>query len=153
MLDYYTIPTQLKMESHIRGLEMGCYIRERLNHVLNTGKRLYRKGKPCGGFETGFVRKEEWDCEKFDEIINLLATRDEDYLNKHKSGSQFTIKVRMIHDKVHKKDGLSRKYVVVFDWEPISSCPFDAMFNDAMYSTYGGDRTPVQNEYDSDDGE
>ena len=134
-------------ESRAIELRMMGYIRERLNYVLKFGNTLYCQGKESNDFETGFVRKEEWDCEKFGEHLNMIAKDDEQKLNAVKSGTHFTISMRMIHDKVH-KDGLSRKFIVKFSWEPVFNNPFDDMYG--SNDRYKGKRTVCDDE-DSDD--
>jgi hypothetical protein len=132
-------------------LQMVSYIRKRLNHLLDEGKKLHSgdggvvRRTEYGCLQIGFVRKEEWDCEKFDELLNTIAYSDENALNAVKSGTRFTITIHMIHDKVH-KDGLTRKFVVGLDWEPTCICPFEV-----LKKTLRGERM-VCDEYDSDDG-
>jgi hypothetical protein len=132
------------------------YINQRLNHLLNEGKRLHSsdggvvRHTEYGCLQIGFVRKEEWDCEKFDEILNVIADSYENGLNAVKSGTRFTITIRMIHDKVH-KDGLTRKFVVGLDWEPTGICPFEVFKKNLVKTTLEGERK-VCDDDDSDDG-
>jgi len=133
-------------------LQMMDYIRGRMNYVLKEAERRYGDLfiRPEGRFQIGFSRKEEWSCEKFDEILGIVAVGDENALNIIKSGTQFTITVRMIQDKVH-KDGEPRKFVVEFSWEPTGVNPFKYMRENDRNYRYGGERN-ICNDDDSDDG-
>ena len=134
----------MRKNTDIMRLEMVAYIRKRMNHVLKIAHKMYCTGQQNNGFSIAFVRKEEWECEEFDGMINVIIRDDEKKLTSTNSGTDWAIKSTMLHDTTH-KDGLPKKSMVEIMWWTSYESPFNELEDNIS------DDAPVCNEVDSDD--
>lgn len=77
-----------------------------------------------GSVQMTFRRKDEWDSEKFDEVLNGILKEIEDDLNTNEGLTTFDSEVVMIHDVVG-ADGLCNAWNVYMSWETELTNPFD----------------------------
>jgi hypothetical protein len=77
-----------------------------------------------GSVKMDFRRKDEWDSEKFAEVLNGILKEIEEDLNTNEGLTTFDSEVLEIHDAVG-ADGLCNAWNVYMSWETELTNPFD----------------------------
>ena len=77
-----------------------------------------------GSVKMDFRRKDEWDSEKFAEVLNGILKEIEEDLNTNEGLTTFDSEVVMINDVVG-ADGLCNAWNVYMSWETELTNPFD----------------------------
>jgi hypothetical protein len=77
-----------------------------------------------GSVQMTFRRNDDWDSEKFDEVLNGILKEIEEDLNTNEGLTTFDSEVVMIDDVVG-ADGLCNAWIVYMSWETELTNPFD----------------------------